>query len=235
MLRVDPAPPWVFIFDIDGTLLRCGMQVRPLFAAALRETFGEHATLDGFEFSGKLDPQIILELVTPTGRPREEILGLLGAMRETYLARLEAGLRREGMVLLPGVEELLARLGAREGTLVGLLTGNWRGGADVKLSRFDLGRHFRFGAFGDDTLERRALVPVALKRASKIFGRNISADSALIIGDSPRDVDCARAAGVRCLAVATGLSSEEQLRQAGADWVFPNLVEAASELPFLNA
>ena len=194
---------------------------------------GEHATLDGYEFSGKVDPQIILELILPTGRSREEILSLIDTMRSNYVQRLEAGMHREGMTLLPGVRTLLEHLSRRDDMLVGLLTGNWRGGAEIKLSRFGLAKYFRFGAFGDDVLERRPLAGIALRRAAEILGCNISPQNTLIIGDSLRDVDCAQAAGLRSLAVATGFTSLEKLRAAGPDWAVADLdpSDARSPLP----
>lgn len=221
------------LFDIDGTLLRCGPQVRPLFVGALRSVFGVHGSLEGFTFAGKTDPQIVLELIGATGRADHEIAPRLDEMRRVYHARLDAGLRAERMTLLPGVVPLLERLGARDDVTIGLLTGNWRVCAGVKLGRFDLGRHFTFGAYGDDAVDRRELVPVALERAEASAGRRFAPAETLIIGDSERDVDCARAGGARSLAVATGFSPEARLRRAGADWVFPDLAEAAAEHPLL--
>ncbi len=125
---------------------------------------------------------------------------------------------------------LLERLAARDDVLLGLLTGNWRGGARIKLSRFDLGRFFGFGAFGDDAVDRRDLVPVALERAADVAGRRFAPGEVLIVGDSELDVDCARAAGIRSLAVATGHTPLERLRAAGAVWAFPDLEHAAREI-----
>ena len=130
------------LFDIDGTLLRCGPQVRPLFVGALEAVFGGYAGLEGYDFSGKTDPRIVLDLVQATGLTEEEILPRLPEMRHQYLERLEAGLLEERMRLLPGVVELLERLMRRDDLTLGLLTGNWQGGAHIKLSRFDLNRFF---------------------------------------------------------------------------------------------
>ena len=219
----------LLLFDIDGTLLRCGPQVRPLFVGALEEVYGAYDGLDGYEFGGKTDPRIVLDLVTAAGLDRRSVLPRLGRMRDLYVERLEAGLDRERMCLLPGVVDLLDRLSRRDDLALGLLTGNWSGGAAVKLSRFDLGRFFSFGAFGDDGVDRRELVPVALHRATEATGLRFAPEDVLVIGDTVLDVDCAQAAGIPSLAVATGWTDAARLHEAGADWVFSDLVEAAEE------
>jgi len=225
----------LILFDVDGTLLRCGVQVRDLFTGALTEVFGGHAPVDGFRFAGKTDPQIVLELVRPLGLDDGAILARLPEMREAYRRRLAAGLERDRMELLPGVVPLLERLAERDDVAIGLLTGNWQATAQVKLGRFDLDRFFPFGAFGDDGVDRRQLAPVALDRAAATTGRRFAPADALIIGDSHRDVDCARAAGIPSLAVATGFATPGALARAGADWVYPDLERAAREHPLLAA
>ncbi|MCG8461615.1 MAG: HAD hydrolase-like protein, partial [Holophagales bacterium] len=117
---------------------------------------------------------------------------------------------------------------------VGLLTGNWRDGARIKLGRFALERYFPFGAFGDDGLDRRELVPVALERAAAHVGRSFAPEEALIVGDTVLDVDCARSAGIPCLAVSTGFTEASALREAGATWVYGDLRTAARELDVLR-
>ncbi len=220
----------LLLFDIDGTLLRCGPQVRPLFLDALEAVFGVCDSLEGFDFSGRTDPSIVLELVKSTGQTEESILLRLPEVRQRYLANLETGLERRRMQLLPGVVHLLQRLIGRQDMLLGLLTGNWQQGASIKLSRFDLNRYFRFGAFGDDAIERRELVPVAMRRAADLRGDNFRPEDVLIIGDTLRDIDCAHAAGIACLAVATGFTKAEHLKAAGAEWVFNDLEEAAQAM-----
>ncbi len=220
----------LILFDVDGTLLRCGRQVGAFFVEALLETFGGYDWPKGYEFAGKTDPRIVIDMVRAAGRDEEEILAKLPAMRQSYLARLDDGLEREGMRLLPGVRDLLDRLSARDDVLVGLLTGNWRGGARIKLGRFELNRYFAFGAFGDDAVNRLDLVPIALGRAEKLNGRRFEPRRTLIVGDTVLDVDCARSAGAWSMAVTTGFTDGERLLAAGADWVFENLERAAPEI-----
>lgn len=223
------------LFDVDGTLLRCGAQVRPLFLGAIEEVFGRPVVDDGYDFGGQTDPRIVLDLLGRSGLTAEEVHPRLAEVRRIYAGRLERGLARERMTLLPGVFEVLDRLAARGDVAVGLLTGNWRDGARIKLGRFALWERFAFGAFGDDAVARRDLVPVALERAAALHGRRFEAPETLIVGDSIRDVDCALAAGATPIGVATGFTRPEQLREAGAELVFGDLVEAMTAVEVFGA
>jgi phosphoglycolate phosphatase len=214
---------YLVLFDIDGTLLTCGPQVRPIFASALAEVYGREPLLDGYDFSGRTDPGIVVDLVARVGIDEGEALARLPLMHEVYLDRLEAGLDGSRMRVFPGVVETLEELAARPDVEVGLLTGNWRRGAAIKLSRVGLGHHFAFGGFGDDGRRRRELVPAALQRARETTGIEFSPERVLVVGDSPLDVDCARHHGIATLAVATGWTPAEELRAAGAEWVVPSL------------
>lgn len=219
----------LLLFDIDGTLLLCGPQVRPIFLGAMTEIFGGHSEVDGFSYAGKTDQLIARELARPLGLGDEEIAARLEDFIALYCERLEADLKREKMKLLPGVRELLERVTKRSDVVVGLLTGNWSGGARIKLSRFELGGYFPFGAFGDDAIDRRDLLPVAIDRAEVASGKRFEPEEVLLIGDSLLDVDCARAGGAEVLAVATGFTPADKLRAAGAHWVYDDLVTASRD------
>lgn len=217
---------YLILFDVDGTLLHCGPQVRELFAGALEAVYGRAGDVDGYAFAGKTDPQIVTDLQRGAGLSDEQIAAGLPRFKRTYLDGLERHLRREGMRLLPGVETTLERLAARPEVTLALLTGNWERGARAKLARFDLNRFFGFGAFGDDIWDRRDLPPVALARAREATGRETPPEEVVIVGDSRLDVVCARAHGIPSLAVATGGTTAGELASAGADWVIPDLGEA---------
>jgi len=221
------------LFDIDGTLLSCGPQVRPLFAGALMEVFGTTGAIDAYDFTGRTDPGIVLDLVRGAGVPDAVVREGLLRMRELYTGRLERSLDRAGMRLLPGVVEILERLSGREDVVLALLTGNWEPGAKAKLSRFGLEGYFPFGAFGCDGIERSDLPPVALDRAERATGRRFRPEEVLIVGDSIHDVSCAHAHGIPCLAVETGRTPGDTLRAVGADWVIPDLRQAAAAVPWL--
>jgi len=221
------------LFDIDGTLVNCGPQVRPIFASTLAEVYGTAGDVDSYDFTGRTDPGIVMELLTASGVPESVVRERLPHMRELYTGRLAAALDRSRMVLLPGVVEILERLDAREDVALALLTGNWQPGAQAKLARFDLNRFFPFGAFGCDGADRSTLPPVAWERAEERLGRRFRPEETLIVGDSIHDVSCAHAHGIPCLAVCTGRTPAARLHAAGADWVAADLDQAGLHLPWL--
>ncbi len=224
----------LLLFDIDGTLLRCGSQVRPIFKGAMKEVFGTFASLEGYAFAGKTDPQIVTDLVRENRLSDAELDAGMQRMRSVYSRRLAAGLQTEGMTLLPGVIELLTHLRDRSEITIGLLTGNWRPCADVKLACLGLAGFFRFGAFGDDGPHRPDLVPAAWARAHAATGHRFAPSDTVIIGDSELDVACAQAHGVPSLGVGTGFTAVDRLYEVGADWAFEDLVAAGSALPWLS-
>src|SRR5262249_7824200 len=136
-----------------------------------------------------------------------------------YEAVLEAEVATsERFRLMPGARDAVERL-AERGAPLGLATGNTREGARIKLSRADLWKHFRCGGYGSDSRDRAKLVAIAIERGCATYGRPFAPEDVLISGDTPFDIDAARAVGARCIAVATGGHSMEALRAAGADEV----------------
>jgi phosphoglycolate phosphatase-like HAD superfamily hydrolase len=232
---------WLLLFDIDGTLLRCGREVGVAFFEALAAVFGAAAAAralaaaPAYSFAGRTDPRIVIDLMAAAGVGREECLARLGDVRAAYLARLDERFDPSRTQVFPGVLSLLERLAGCEQMTLGLLTGNWEGGARVKLASAGLEGFFAFGAFGDDGIDRCDLPPVALARARSFLGAETAADRVLVIGDTRHDVDCAQAHGLRILAVATGREDEEALRAAGAHWVTPTLERLPADLPLFGA
>ncbi|MEA2560212.1 MAG: phosphoglycolate phosphatase [Acidobacteriota bacterium] len=215
----------LILFDIDGTLLECGLQGREALNATLDEVFGMTGSIDRFDFAGRTDPGIVLDVLREAGLAERDIVARIPEVREKYAARLEESLDSRRMRLLPGVAGHLEALARRKDVVLGLVTGNWEPGARTKLSRFDLNRYFDFGAFGCDGVERSDLPPVALERAERITGRRFLPEEALIVGDTIHDVTCAKAHGIPVLAVATGRTTAETLREGGADRVVADLTE----------
>ena len=225
----------LILFDIDGTLLLGGPRLRRWFGQSLQTVYGLAGDIDGHSFSGKTDPQIVTELMLGAGLSEDEVFGLLPDLKAVYLGRMREELTAEDMTLLPEVVSVLSRLEEEPDVTLGLLTGNWEAGARSKLACFDLNRFFPFGAFGDDREDRTDLPPVALERASEQGAYPFSAEETLIVGDSPRDVTCARAHGIKVAAVATGYTPMERLRATGADWVLGGLDEAAEIHPMFES
>jgi phosphoglycolate phosphatase-like HAD superfamily hydrolase len=220
------------LFDIDGTLVHSGGQAKPVFAEAMLEVFGTTGAIEAYDFSGRTDARIVVDLAVGAGVPEAEAHAGLERVRELYLARFERAFDPRRARVLPGVEALLDDLAARGDVALGLLTGNWRGGAAIKLGALGLFDRFAFGSFADDALDRRELPPIALERARLHTGRAIAAAETVIVGDSPLDVDCALAHGIPCLAVATGWTGRATLEAEGATWVLDDLTAALDHAAF---
>jgi phosphoglycolate phosphatase-like HAD superfamily hydrolase len=212
-----PHPITLVLFDIDGTLVHtAGAGVRGMNAA-----FGvlhrAPEALDGIPIAGRTDRAIVSDAFRRLGvDPTDERITLL---RDAYLTRLLEEMARpegEGFGVLPGVRGLVDELSRRRATVVGLLTGNFVGGAAIKLGHFDLWDRFAFGAFGDRHLDRRDLVPLALAEA-RARGLDATAARTFVIGDTPLDVDCAHAHGAVAVAVATGNYGRDELARCGPE------------------
>lgn len=211
----------LWLFDIDGTLVDTGgAGMRALQEAAIECFGGEGPPLD---LAGSTDLGVLAGILAHFERPhgKEEEALFFG----TYLRRLEWQLAHGGFPgrVLPGAADLLEKLAGVSGVTVGLLTGNVADGAAAKMRHYGLLHHFAFGAYGCDHADRNLLGPVALERAAIHAGRDFTAEETLVIGDTPKDIACARAMGARCLAVATGKFSADQLRACGADMVVQGL------------
>lgn len=212
----------VLLFDIDGTLMDLrGAGLRALRGAALELYDREIPKLDlcGATDGGlirKIFPAMDLELTEE--RAREYFA--------TYLRHLDEILLREDFsgVVLPGVPQLLEELEGL-GAVQGLLTGNIQRGAHRKVAQFQLGRFFKFGAFGDDHHNRNELGPIALGRATEALQRPFAPTQCWVIGDTPRDIACGKALGARTLAVATGGFAVTELREKGADLVLESFAD----------
>jgi phosphoglycolate phosphatase-like HAD superfamily hydrolase len=209
----------VLLFDIDGTLLFSGGAGKRAMTMAFREVFGVDDGFAGISMSGKTDTQILREALAKWGRELDA--GLAERFRRRYFEYLRVTMNDStpGKRLVPGVSELLRELDRRTDALVGLLTGNWRESAYIKLAYFGLDGYFRFGAFADDSEDRNALVPFAIQRASELAGHPLSPEDTWVIGDTPRDVECGLAHGTRVLGVAASEYGEETLLAAGATHV----------------
>jgi phosphoglycolate phosphatase-like HAD superfamily hydrolase len=220
-------PPYVFLFDIDGTLLASSGAGK----AALEESFLNQYGLPEIQvhvpYSGRTDLAIVRDLMTSHGiTPTDEGVTRL---QQAYLKRLPETLRRLNGRVLPGVTELLNRLnGHNEAVLIGLLTGNIRQGAAVKLQHFQLEHHFVFGGYGDQFLDRDDVARSAWAAAETHHGGTLAPERTWVIGDTPLDVVCARAIGAKVAAVATGYFKVEELAEAKPDLVFPTLDEAGA-------
>jgi phosphoglycolate phosphatase-like HAD superfamily hydrolase len=221
----------LLLWDIDGTLIASGGAGMHALQAALHEEFGVAGSLADIDFAGRTDGWIMREVFKKFGlAPSPDNFRRFCAR---YTAGLPAALANPHARVLPGVREILRAAADHGGIAQGLLTGNMRHGAQVKLAHHGLWGHFAFGAFGDDSEIRNELGPHAVRRANAHHGVTFAPDRIWIIGDTPHDIACGRALGARTLAVATGSSSVEQLRAHQPTAVLPDLADIARVLGLL--
>jgi phosphoglycolate phosphatase len=191
---------------------------------AFEEIFAIANAFQAIPMAGRTDAWILNDAAVAHGVPPDS--PLLPRFREAYLRHLAIELEKPGAGrkgLMPGVRELLEALARNDDVYVALLTGNYEAGARLKLEYFDLWKYFPCGAFGDDAPHRNVLVPKALLTVAACNGPAFAAADAIVIGDTPLDVDCAAYVGARSLGVATGSHSVDELRAAGADVVMQDL------------
>jgi phosphoglycolate phosphatase-like HAD superfamily hydrolase len=217
----------LILFDIDGTLISSGGAGTLSLNLAFQEVFGMVDAFRGISMAGKTDIQIIREGLWRHGLSPEN--GVVPRLVASYLENLEREVARAGgKHLKPGVREALETLAGEEGrAAVGLLTGNLEQGARIKLEAFGLNGYFRSGAFGSDDEDRNLLLPVAVRRFETLCGRTFPFRDCIIVGDTPRDVECAKRYDAFCIAVATGPYDAGSLRETGADVVMEDLSDTA--------
>lgn len=217
----------LLLFDVDGTLVDVAGAGRAAVRTALLAVYGETGPIDEFEFSGKTDPGIVRGLLRASGWEDGAIDRRLDRLWDAYLPALERELAaRDGHVRAhPGVLELLERLAEDARFELALVTGNVRPGAFRKLEAAGVDGRFRYGAFGSDSELRDELPPVAMRRARERSGTAYEPPDVWIIGDTPADVRCAAASGLRALAVTTGGFGAADLREHGAERVLASLAD----------
>jgi phosphoglycolate phosphatase len=219
----------ICLFDIDGTLLRSGGAGKAAMEAALQEIFGVQLSTEQVSYSGRTDRAIGRDLFRLHGIELNEANWL--RFIDAYLERLPAYLVSMRGVVCPGIAELLDELATWPDIAVGLLTGNLRAGAQVKLGHFGLYDRFPFGGFGDHHWERDDVAFAALEAVRLHLARPVEPERIWVIGDTPLDIQCARAIGARAVAVATGWDAPEVLAAAGPDLLLDDLADPA---PFLR-
>lgn len=223
--RLKGRPVRLLLFDIDGTLVNALGAGRAALEAAMRSVYGETGPIETFDFHGMTDPAILRKLLAGAGWSQERVARAVGAVWPAYYAELDRELsERDGRVhAYPGVVELLERLRGDRRFAPGLVTGNMEPGAWRKLSACGLDDVFGFGAFGSDSEARDELPPIAARRASTVFGKDFVLGDAMVIGDTPADIRCARVNGIPVLAVATGRHTVAELAAHGPEYLLDDL------------
>jgi phosphoglycolate phosphatase-like HAD superfamily hydrolase len=222
-------PPALLLFDIDGTLVHSAGAGRRALERALEARCGRRGSLDGMQLDGMTDRLIVKEACQILGSPYN--VALCDEVLSQYVSNLTEEIRTPNYRVLPGVAALLETLQARQdGPLLALGTGNVVGGARIKLARGGVDRFFdwELGGFGGDGELREEILGAALERARKRLGNGLRGDQVLVIGDTPRDVEAAKALGLRVMAVATGRHGLETLRGCAPDDLLETLEPAVA-------
>lgn len=212
------------LFDIDGTLLISRGIGRQAKRQAMLECFGTAGDLDNHVFGGKTDWRIVAELLAPYGLSSDEVGRAMPAY-ETVMARRMRALRGCYQAeAIPAAMQLVAALRERDEALLGLVTGNTSKTAAIKLDMAGYDRAwFPLGAFGNESAERDDLTRLALRRARDHAGRAINGADVVVIGDTPDDVQAARAIDAIAVAVCTGYAPRDQLIGSKPDFLLEDL------------
>lgn len=193
--------------------------------AAMHSVFGISGSFAGIDFAGRTDPLIIRQIFDRFGIPHSR--DNFERYIEGYFAALPEMLAANNARVLPGVSEILGHAGDHPDVAQGLLTGNLRRGAAIKLGYHGLWNYFPFGAFADDSEVRNELGPHAIRRAETHWITPFPLERVWIVGDTPHDIACARAIGARALAVATGGSTASELAVHQPDALLESLAAPA--------
>jgi phosphoglycolate phosphatase-like HAD superfamily hydrolase len=226
--------PKLILFDIDGTLLLSGRAGLRAMTRAFQQAFGITDAFKGESFGGRTDSYLVSKALRQAGLPDSDENH--DRFRHTYMPLLAEEIQQPGQGhkgLMPGARELLEALEEYDHLHLALLTGNYREAAEIKLQHFEIWDFFEWGAFSDDHADRNELVPIARSRAETYDIPPEAIERVIVIGDTPHDIECARVAGAKSIAVATGGYTMDQLRGAGADNVLSDLSDTEKVISLL--
>lgn len=221
------------LLDVDGTILLTKGTGRPAMSAALERVLGRPVVTDGVAFSGKTDVQIMRDILTASGRDPNLDEDTLSSALAAYQSELPIHLNPDRVQVLPGVRELIQALHDAREVCLGLLTGNLKRTAFLKLAAVGLDGYFVFGAFGSDHEDRTCLPPIAMERATELTNHTFPPDDVYVVGDTTHDVACGRACGCRTIAVCTGHFSREELEAASPDLICDDFADYRSVFDFI--
>ncbi len=217
----------LLLFDIDGTLLISKGAGRKAMQAAVRRLTNRHeVAIDGIDFSGRTDPQIIKDVFLQNGLDESEWDARIPEVLDTYVTEFESAYHPDQFIPLPGVQDLVKQLDQTPNVQLAILTGNLQKTAYLKLQAIGLDQYFPFGAFASDDADRYKLPNIAVKRAFAHNQHAFKGKNVVIIGDTRHDILCGRDIDVFTVAVSTGHYSAEDLHIHEPDVLFDDLSDA---------
>jgi phosphoglycolate phosphatase len=225
------------LFDIDGTLISTGHAGMRAYYRALESVFSVRACDDLIRPDGKTDPSIARELLACVNMSDRWSDAARDALFASYLEYLdeEMCLARDcGLIrILPGVENLLETLSRQPDFALGLVTGNLKEGARIKLEKAGIHRYFQFGGYGSDSEDRTSLARIGIERGIR-FVAPASVERSFVIGDTPLDIIHGHAAGAPVIGVASARYSVSELEPHGPDLLVSDLTGADAIISFLR-
>lgn len=225
----------LLLFDIDGTLIRSSPVGRRVMRKALEHVFGSAGQIDSYPFAGKTDRRIIFDILADVGISEEQICNLLPDVYTQMAKWGEMLFYQDGLLPCSGVIELVSELTGRTDFLLGLQTGNIQTTAHLKLDAAGLDpSKFSIGAYGSDSAKREELIPLALERAKAASGKITRHVDVIVIGDTPSDIECAKANSVRSLAVATGSFTPGILAKYDPDFLLDDLSDTDAIIELMS-
>jgi phosphoglycolate phosphatase-like HAD superfamily hydrolase len=212
------------LFDVDGTLVHTGHAGTQAFAKTFATEFNAPNGVEKIHFPGRTDVNLVREFFSLHGIPATP--ENFGRFFEHYVFWLDHIVAQSHGGPCEGVLEFLDGLRALpRPPLLGILTGNIRLCAEIKLRRFNLWDVFEIGAFADDSEDRNQIAQAALERGRRVLGKDLPPDEIVVIGDTPHDIRCGRFIGAKTLAVATGGATLTELRRHRPDWAVKDLTQ----------
>ena len=212
------------LFDIDGTLVHTGGAGKNAFARTLAAAFNAHDGVHKVSFAGRTDMGLARELFGIHGIPSTP--ENFRRFFDHYAFCLDHVMQQGGGDVCDGARHFIRDLLALpDPPVLGLLTGNIRLGAEIKLRHFNLWDQFEFGGFADDHEERDHIAAAAHARSHRVLGRNLRGEEIVVVGDTPFDIRCGKFIGAKVLAVATGGATLEELKKHKPDWAVEDLTQ----------
>lgn len=220
----------LFLFDIDGTLISPGITARELFVEIVTELTGKKIPLEVQHVAGFTDPLILKDMLQRAGIEGIELKDAIDKFFPIYYERLEERYKAAAdKKIYDEVGNLLKELSEEKNIYLGLVTGNMKRSAMIKLTPFGLERFFPVGAFASDDPDRDKLPPIAVGRAEKDWNVEFQDKNVFVVGDTIHDIRCALVNNYRAVGIARrdGEKEKSMLKSAGADWVFDTLPSSA--------
>ena len=210
------------LFDIDGTLVHTSGAGIKAFAKTFATEFNAHDGVEKIDFPGRTDVSLVREFFGLHGIPATA--ETFRRFFERYVFWLDHIVAQSDGGPCKGVLEFLDGLRMLpQPPLLGLITGNIRLGAEIKLRRFGLWDAFQTGAFADDSEDRNQIAAIAHKRGSRVLGKELRGDQIVVVGDTTHDIRCAQAIGAKVLVMATGGADLDELKRHQPDWAVEDL------------